>query len=177
VPATTTPATGQSITLADLRTICADLTREYPAAGTRVEKAANIVLFRHLERSESGVWYVQSETDPDAEYIVIPGHSCNCQDHTRHGELSPCKHQLGCLIAIRAERLEAERGQPYETLLAVDGEAIPYLLTEAALLALDASRQRDAARCPTCHEYKQHGSLYCEGERCVLDAQRATSIA
>src|SRR3954452_6383950 len=77
-------ATVQSITLADLRAIVADLAREYPNAGSRTEKAANIYLFRHLERSESGCWYIGSETDPDAEYIVA-GQSCTCQDHSRHG--------------------------------------------------------------------------------------------
>src|SRR2546429_6563767 len=104
--AISTPATSivPNIPLADLRAIVADFAAMHPAAGSRVEKGAMIFLFRHVERSASGAWYVQSETDAAVEYIVA-GDQCTCVDFQRHGDRSPCKHQSCRAIYQRAERL------------------------------------------------------------------------
>jgi hypothetical protein len=124
------PATVQGITpnvdLTTLRAIVADLQAAHPAAGSRVEKGAALFLFRHVERSASGAWYVQSETDADVEYILA-GDQCTCQDFSRHGDQSPCKHQFCRAIYQRAERLEADANSPIE-----------WELTPAAEVALAA---------------------------------------
>lgn len=167
----TAPAASLSIapttTLADLRAIVDQLGTEHPNAGGRLDHAAFIATFREVERgANAGTWWVQSETDPNQTYLVTEGQRCVCQDFARRGALTPCKHLLCVAILKRAERLEAERGTPAETLIDVDGEPIPYSITAEALAVLDEARQRDAARCPECNTWKQHGSLYCGGERC-----------
>jgi hypothetical protein len=159
----TTPSTESStpnVTLADLRAIVADLHRVHPEAGARVEHGAYLALFGRCESDTGTSWWVGSERDAHREYLVMPQHgTCTCQDHQRHGHLSPCKHRLCVEIFRRLERAEAEATDP--TLA-----PIAYLLTPTAIAALDDFRQRDAARCPTCNDWKQHGSLYCGGERC-----------
>src|SRR5688572_13969111 len=150
----------------------ADLAREHPQAGRRVERAALIVLWDVVERGAApGQYWVDSESEPDKQYLVLrkPGQpaTCLCQDHQRHGSLTPCKHILSTLLLERAERLDADQSNP--TLDAVDvyGEPIPFTLTPQAITLLDEHRQRQAAKCPDCGEFKQHGDLYCTGDRCA----------
>jgi predicted nucleic acid-binding Zn finger protein len=156
-----------TITVDQLRTLVADLAREFPQAGQRVQHAAMIVLFRRCEQGEGRGWWVQSERDDEVEYIVLDD-QCTCQDYQRHGHLSPCKHQLSVKLVQQAERLHAQACDPTPTTELVDvaGEPIPYSLTPQALAYLDEHRIRNAARCPDCGEYKQHGDLTCGGDRC-----------
>jgi hypothetical protein len=159
----TSPAQHSTTTLGDLRALAADLRREHPQAGARVDHAAFLAIFRTVERGTSpSIWWVDSETDPTTSYLVTVTprtRCCTCQDFARRGELTPCKHLLSVEIVQRLERAEAERLDP--TLAPIE-----YLLTPAALAALDDQRQRDAARCPNCEDFKMHGSLYCGGECC-----------
>jgi len=141
---------------------------QYPAAGQRVQHSAMIVLFRRCEQGEGRGWWVQSEANDEQEYIVLDGR-CTCVDFARHGHLSPCKHQLSVKLAQRAERLHAEATDPtpapaFE--VDITGEPISYELTPQALAYLDEHRQRQAACCPVCDDYKQHGSLFCGGDDC-----------
>jgi hypothetical protein len=130
-----------NVDLATLRAIVADLQAAHPAAGSRVEKGAAIFLFRHVERSASGAWYVQSETDCEVEYILA-GDQCSCRDFERHGDASPCKHQFCRAIYQRAERIEADAEAP-----------IAWELTEAAYTALDLLGEVPdvAPQCARCH--------------------------
>ncbi len=161
-----------SVSLATLRALVPELEATYPQAGARVEHAALIVLFRRVERSGSGAWYVQSETDRDIEYIVAGG-QCTCQDYQRRRHRSPCKHLLATQLYQRLERAETEAMDPTPTastrvdaVVDVRGEPIPYVLTPQALALLDEERQRNAARCPECGWFKPHGDLYCCGDYC-----------
>jgi hypothetical protein len=123
-----------NIALADLGQIVADLQAAHPAAGCRVEKGAAIFLFRHVERSASGAWYVQSETDAKVEYILA-GDQCSCQDFSRHGDQSPCKHQFCRAIYQRAERLEADADAPICWELTPEAEAALAALGEPCEVA------------------------------------------
>jgi hypothetical protein len=74
-----------------------------------VEKAVQLVLFRSIERGESGrVWWVGSETTPDTTYSVSHT-SCSCRDWQVRG--GPCGHQFAVDILTRLERLTADRDQ------------------------------------------------------------------
>src|SRR5437764_796439 len=111
--ATHTPATSiiaPSTTVADILALAADLKAQHPDRTRRVEKAVQLVLFRSIERGDSGrVWWVGSETTPDTTYSVSR-ESCSCRDWQVRG--GPCGHQLAVEISTRLERVEAERGQP-----------------------------------------------------------------
>jgi hypothetical protein len=106
--ATTTPAATivtqpiPDVSLRTLQALIADLAAQYPAAGPRVEHAAFILAFRQMERSASGTWYVESERERGVEYIVTGG-QCNCQDFQRHGDVSPCKHQLATMLHVSVQ--------------------------------------------------------------------------
>jgi hypothetical protein len=90
----------------------ADLTRRYPEAGHRVQHGAFLAIMGHVERSTPRSWWVTSERDPQAQYLVLEAHgTCTCQDFARHGTLSPCKHQFGVQVVQRLERAEVDREQ------------------------------------------------------------------
>jgi hypothetical protein len=146
---TETKVTTPVISVDDLRLLVADLQREYPESGNRPEKAGQIFTYRPIERSPSGAWYVGSESDPDAEYIVA-GHSCTCQDYKRRAQA--CKHLMSVVLYQRAERLEAEAD--------IDADApIDLWLTELALATLDGPRA--IATCIRCSQPRSsvHGEL------------------
>jgi hypothetical protein len=146
--ATTTPATlsiAPVITIADLRAIVDQLRTEHPQAGPRLDHAAFIATIREVERgTSSGLWWVQSETDPNQTYMVIAGERCCCQDFARRGALTPCKHLLAVELHQRAERLEAEALDPTPPLA--------WELTAAAIAALDALGEHPdlAPQCSRC---------------------------
>lgn len=165
----TSPAQHTTTTLADVRALAAALHREHPQAGNRVDHAAFLACFREVERGTSPVlWWVPSETDPAQQYMVLAGQHCTCQDCARRGALTPCKHLLAVAITQRLERLEAERLDPAFAPIAweLTGDALAALDALDDRAALDDQRQRDAARCPDCNDYKQHGSLHCNGDTC-----------
>jgi hypothetical protein len=136
-----TPATSivPEISVSNLHQIVADLQAAHPAAGSRVEKGAALFLFRHVERSASGTWYVQSETDAAVAY-VLAGDQCTCQDFQRHGDQSPCKRQFCRAIYQRAERLEADANSPICWELTPEAEATLAALGEPAELPAQCSR-------------------------------------
>jgi hypothetical protein len=100
--------------LATLRTVLADLVRQYPDREWRLVKAANIVAVRTIERSPSGPgWWVESESEAGKYYFVlaVDGHdTCSCQDYLRRG--GPCKHILATTLYTRCERRDAEQADP-----------------------------------------------------------------
>ena len=67
---------------------------------------------RRIQLGDSGrVWWVQSETDPTNEYMVVPVPdfdvwSCTCQDFQQRG--GPCKHALA--VELLQACNERERG-------------------------------------------------------------------
>jgi hypothetical protein len=175
MPQTTTPVATSvphdraplTISVEALRQLVADLERDYPAAGQRVQHAAYIVLFRRCEQGEGRGWWVQSERDDEAEYIVLDG-QCTCQDYQRHGQLSPCRASSASSWPCRPSASTRRPNDPTPAVELVDvaGEPIPYDLTPQALAYLDEYRIRNAARCPDCGDYKDHGHLTCGGDRC-----------
>jgi hypothetical protein len=99
-------------TLGDLATILADLQREHPEAGHRVQHGAFMAIMNHVELAAGGGYWVTSERDHTTQYFVLPLYgTCTCQDHQRNGALTACKHLLACEIVRRLERLEADRDQ------------------------------------------------------------------
>jgi hypothetical protein len=112
-PQDTTATPIPDVSLPTLQTLMADLARAYPHAGARVDHAAFLLIARRVERSLGRGWWVGSELTPEAEYLVLPEPGiCTCQDHARHGHLSPCKHRLAVELLQRCERLEAETTDP-----------------------------------------------------------------
>jgi hypothetical protein len=141
VEATITPANPQDTTtppipdvsLRTLQALVQDLRRAYPHSGQRPDHAAFLVLARRVERGLGAGWWVGSELTPEAEYLVLPEQgSCTCQDHQRHGHLSPCKHRLAVELLQRCERLEAEAQDP-------TAAPIAFELTERAFTILAAT--------------------------------------
>jgi hypothetical protein len=184
----TTTATASSVaqnlsatTLATLRAAVDQLRTEYPNAGQRLEHAQFILIAREVEQGgRPGQWWVGSETDPSQQYLVLnragEAPSCTCQDWARRGaQVGICKHLAAVVLLERLERAEAATDPTPEPPpvasaprpAAVDVDApIDYILTPAALAALDEARQRMAARCPDCGDFKGHGRLFCAGDHC-----------
>jgi len=146
----TTPIVAPSATLGDLAAIMADLTREHPEAGHRVQHGAFLALMGHAESDTATGWWVTSERDGTTQYFVLPQYgTCTCQDFQRHGSLSPCKHLLCVETIHRLERVEAERGTPAEVDAESDDEPCGYWLTDDAL-ALLGELPDLTPQCPRC---------------------------
>jgi hypothetical protein len=165
----TTPIVAPTATLGDLAAIMADLTREHPEAGARVQHAAFHAIMGHAESDTGTGWWVASERDVRVQYLVLPAHqSCTCQDAARHGSLSPCKHLLCVETIARLERIEAGRTDPTpppspehgvgcgctetpcrDTLDYAADAPGPYWLTEAAYAALGELPDL-TPQCPRC---------------------------
>src|SRR4051794_33653334 len=106
-----TPIVAPTATLGDLAAIMADLARVHPEAGHRVQHGAFLALMGHAESDTGTGWWVTSERDATTQSPVPPAHGpCTCQDYSRHGALSPCKHQLCVETIARLERVEADAG-------------------------------------------------------------------
>jgi hypothetical protein len=102
----------------------ADLTRAYPEAGARVQHGAFLALMGHAESDTGTGWWVTSERDGTTQYLVLPAYgTCTCQDYSRHGSLSPCKHLLCVETIARLERVEADAGAPIAWELTPEAEA------------------------------------------------------
>jgi hypothetical protein len=102
-----------TFSLATLRIVLAELTREHPDREWRLVKAANIVAVRDITPYHGIGWLVGSETDADKSYWVQPVNgqmTCDCQDYARRG--GPCKHALAVLMFTACERLDAEQADP-----------------------------------------------------------------
>ena len=135
-----------SITLATLRAVLADLE---PLHGQRAVRAANIVACRAIEPSYSpGGWYVQSESDPDTDYIVLHVQgldrwTCSCRDWQNRGEsIGCCKHILSIKILRECEAREQGPEPPPLPLPFLEDDPdqpISYVLTDAALAELDVA--------------------------------------
>jgi hypothetical protein len=162
--ASATPIVAPSATLGDLAAIMADLTREHPEAGHRVQHGAFLAIMGHADSDTRTGWWVASERDASVQYLVLPAHqSCTCQDAARHGSLSPCKHLLCVETIARLERLEADAGTP------IDDEPCGYWLTDAALELLGELPDL-TPQCPRCHaEPALLDHLDHLGPRCLAD--------
>jgi hypothetical protein len=140
----TNAAPAPTFSLATLREVLAELE---PLHGQRAVRAANIVACRSIVAGASGcLWYVQSESDPSAEYYVCCAAdfdlwNCNCKDWQQRGvSIGACKHILA--VKIMRECEARERGPEPPPLALPFPEADPdapigYALTPAALAALD----------------------------------------
>jgi|GEM_PF-5107476 hypothetical protein len=75
-----------------------------PQNARRIEKAKDLVLSGHVQRTaRTGVFTVHSQS-VDATYTVhVAERICDCPDHVRE-----CKHWIAVLIALRAVELELE---------------------------------------------------------------------
>ena len=133
-----------TFSFATLRAVLAELE---PIHGPRAVRAANIVACRAIEPSYSpGGWYVQSESDPDTDYIVLhvgslDRWSCTCQDWARRSPAA-CKHILAITIVQECEAREQGPEPPPLALPFTEDDPdapIPYVLTDAALAALDVA--------------------------------------
>jgi hypothetical protein len=91
-----------------------------------------------------GGWYVQSESDPDTDYIVLHVSdfalwSCSCKDWARRSPAA-CKHILAVTILQECEARERGPEPPPLALpFTLDDPDAPiaYALTPRALAALD----------------------------------------
>jgi hypothetical protein len=142
---TTATSPAPAFSLTTLRIVLVEMQTAEPERGQRWVRAATIVALRHIEPTANGNYWVGSELDPDAEYIVcyLPSFDawgCNCQDFQQRG--GPCKHGLAVRLMLACE--ERERG-PEPPPLALpftedDPDApIAYALTPRALAVVPAA--------------------------------------
>jgi hypothetical protein len=139
----TSDAPAPTFSLGTLREVLAELE---PLHGQRAVRAANIVACRAIVTGASGcLWYVQSESDPSAEYYVTSAVGfdvwhCNCQDFQRRGPAA-CKHILAVTILRECEaRARGPEPPPIPLPFREDDPDAPiaYALTPRALAVLDA---------------------------------------
>jgi hypothetical protein len=123
--------------LATLRDVLAAMEAAHPERASRLVRAANIVAIRRIQLGESGkVWWVQSECEATAEYMVVPVPefgimTCTCKDFQQRG--GPCKHALAVQMFQACEA--GERGPepppiPFPARTLTDDEPIPFELTD-----------------------------------------------
>src|SRR5919199_4870 len=93
--------TPPQFSVATLAEVLAEIEAAHPEYGQRPIHAAAIVVGRKIEAGESGrAWYVGSESDPEAVYLVgyaagFDLWSCSCKDYQqRGGTVGVCKHIL-----------------------------------------------------------------------------------
>jgi hypothetical protein len=141
----TSDAPAPTFSLGTLREVLAELE---PLHGQRAVRAANIVACRAIVAGASGcLWYVQSESDPSAEYYICcaPGFdlwNCNCRDWQQRGpSIGACKHILAVTILRECEARERGPEPPPLALPFTEDDPdapIAYALTPRALAVLDA---------------------------------------
>jgi hypothetical protein len=109
-----TQVTMPNVDLDTLRAHVAALAARYPERGSRVERAARIVVFHPIERRASGAWFVPRLTDDSRDYCIPTYNSnplCQCADFTKRGV--HCQHLLATRLLHRLERSEAEALDPH----------------------------------------------------------------
>ncbi len=88
-------------TIAHLRELVEQASRENPHLSSRLEKAAFLVLLRPIQMLDEGHYLVGSE-DGLRNYQIKNGH-CECSDYLRHGSGHPCKHRIALLFSQNLE--------------------------------------------------------------------------
>ena len=96
------------LTVSLLRHYVGEIVQYNPRLTSRAEKAAFLVVLRHIEQIGPNLFLVESEDGLKA-YEIENGH-CNCYDYVNHGIGHPCKHRLA-LYMMGYISLEA----PYDT--------------------------------------------------------------
>jgi hypothetical protein len=150
-PSPNAQSSAPTFSLATLREVLAKGQAAHPDLACRMDRAAHIVAFRRIEPAMSGAagaYWVQSECS-DREYWVClsergyRGDRCTCPDAQRRG--NPCKHAIACRLLEACERAE-QRAQPapdnvipFPTPTLNPDAPIPFVLTDKALAALDAT--------------------------------------
>jgi hypothetical protein len=140
-----------AFSLATLRTVLAEMQAAEPERGQRWVRAATIIALRSIEPTASGNYWVGSELDPDAEYIVcwlpdFDAWGCNCKDFQQRG--GPCKHGLAVRLMLACEARERGPEPPPIPLPFTEDDPdapIGYQLTAAAIAALDTAEPAPAA--------------------------------
>jgi len=80
------------LTVSLLRRYVDEIVHKNPRLTSRAEKAAFLVVLRHIEKIGPNLFLVESEDGLKA-YEVENGH-CNCYDYVNHGIGHPCKHRM-----------------------------------------------------------------------------------
>jgi hypothetical protein len=138
-------------TLATLREVLAEIkATDLPDRAYAWDKAAAILATRELTPGLESGWYVQSEREPHIRHWVYQSTTgavfCSCPDAANRG--NPCKHGRAVLLWQRTLARTAALGAviPFPACTVPDVDApIPYVLTEAALAALDAPQPQPVA--------------------------------
>ena len=139
---------------------------DHGADAERISKAHDIVVAGGVERlATPGRFLVVSQSQANAAYSVDARTGCHCPDAARRDPRN-CKHVWAMRLAVAAERLEAEQGEP------LDPDApIPYILTAEALAYLDGEAVDLPRQCARCHSEpalpthrEQLGRRCCERE-------------
>jgi len=106
---TTVQLSTATVSIADLREVVAAAIAREPAARTRIEKGASIVLLRAItpDPEYACCFEVESATEPGKTYSVDTSVGvCQCQDHQRRG--IRCGHVWALeLLAALAKRQAA----------------------------------------------------------------------
>jgi hypothetical protein len=142
---TTVPTFGVNI----LREALAKAHRQAPEHGSRLDRAANIVALRNIERI-SGGWLVESEREPGSYYLVSQdgmGVRCICLDYRNRGGLL-CKHILAVRLLALCEKLAAKQSNepiPFPVPTLDPDQPIPFVLTDKAHTALATDRSGPVA--------------------------------
>ena len=90
-------------TIAELRELVEKASQDNPHLTSRLEKAAFLVLLRHVQPVGEDRYQVGAE-DGLRYYEIVNGH-CDCYDYVRHGSGHPCKHRLALAMYIELNAL------------------------------------------------------------------------
>lgn len=80
-----------------------------PVDRSRIEKAAALIAFGHVERAVRDTFTVRSQTAASVTYRVNP-YGCSCVDAARR-TTSWCKHQYAVRILLAAEMAQQAQAQ------------------------------------------------------------------
>ena len=97
-----------------LREFVQRASRGNPHLVSRLEKAAFLVLLRHIE--SNGEHYYRIGSEDGLRYYTIRNGHCECTDYLRHGSGHPCKHRLAVVMYLRLQEPGSHSTVPNLTL-------------------------------------------------------------
>ena len=98
--------------ISTVKAMTQELKAKRPELATRIEKAAQILATREVERIGRNLYRVESQCKPGSYHLVELGpRTCDCWDfENSRAPQGFCKHIIAVITMIRAEAYEA-RGE------------------------------------------------------------------
>lgn len=91
-----------------IRKLTGELAAKRPELASRIEKAAQILATRNVERIGMNLFRVESQTRPDSYHLVELGpRSCDCHDFVNgRAPQGFCKHIIAVVTMLKAQEQE-----------------------------------------------------------------------